>query len=252
MKAKKTRRALIVVYLLGLVQIASPRQIVSAQDLEKERQLSRDFVVAVGLSLQMVDNALEILSDGRSEMTPGERAVFDMIFDPANTGQIDEAYMEEMRGNMRRIRSALSSPIGVRYAPDSPHCIGERLYYTDLISVSICPYFLNEQDVVRKARGLVHEIAHRALLVADRPYFVPGSEAYANLTPRGGRIGQLPLIGRILREVIRGDTLYHPDAYAHLAAAFSGIPGELALYQRFLPELDGPEATTASRFTRSH
>lgn len=242
--ARKVKRVLLIVVLVGLWQAAGPKQIADAQVLEEMREMEAGLQSVVPLSIQMVDSALSFLSKGRSEMTPDEGAVFDLIFDPAGTGQTDEAFLEEVLGNMRRIKRALATRIRIRYAPDSPRCADQRLYYTDMVTVSICPYFLTEADVVRKARGLVHEMAHKALLVVDRPYFAPYSEAYTNLTPWGGRSAQLPLIGRLLREVARDDTLYHPDAYAHLAAAFSGIPGELELYLRFIPEPDGPETPT--------
>ena len=62
-------------------------------------------------------------------------------------------------------------------------------------------------------------MAHRALLVLDRTYYRPTNKQYADLTPRGPLITQLPVIESIVREVIRQDTLFHPDAYAHFALA---------------------------------
>jgi hypothetical protein len=65
-------------------------------------------------------------------------------------------------------------------------------------------------------------MTHKALLVSDRAYYRPTSKQYAKLTPNGSWAAQLPLVGRVLREVLRGDTLYHPDAYAHYALLNAG------------------------------
>ena len=54
-------------------------------------------------------------------------------------------------------------------------CTGMRLYYTDFTKIHVCPYFNTEQKAGRKERVLVHEVAHIALLVVDRPYYDPRS-----------------------------------------------------------------------------
>lgn len=64
-------------------------------------------------------------------------------------------------------------------------------------------------------------MVHISLLINDRAYYQEGDSRYLALTPRGHWTAELPLIGRILREVARADTLYHPDAYAHFAGAAS-------------------------------
>ena len=66
-------------------------------------------------------------------------------------------------------------------------------------------------------------------MTALSPYN-PATEEYSTLTLRGSWTAQLPLIGPIFRELARGDTLYHPDAYAHFAVAVSGQPGIIELY----------------------
>ena len=108
------------------------------------------------------------------------------------------------------------------YAPDNDNCDGQRLYFTDLSRLIVCPYFFQEDNELRKAHTLIHEIAHIALIVADRPYYRPTSKKYAALTPNGSWTTELPLVGPVLREILRGDTLYHPDAYAHFALINAG------------------------------
>lgn len=40
--------------------------------------------------------------------------------------------------------------------------------------------------------------------------------------PNGSWMAQLPVVGPLIGEIQRGDTLYHPDAYAHFTVAASG------------------------------
>ena len=98
-------------------------------------------------------------------------------------------------------------------------CTGIRLFYTDFVQVYICPYITQEDNIERKARVLIHEVAHMALLVTDRPYYDPKSYSsrYNALTPQGSWSTKIPVIGHIIREIVHSDTLYHPDAYSWFA-----------------------------------
>jgi hypothetical protein len=174
------------------------------------------------LSLQFVDGAIAVLSKGWSGMDEGEREIFLQIYDPAGTGEVDEQFVAEVLGNYRQIRRTLTAGLPVAYAGQSEPCKGQRLYYTDLTRLYVCPHFFEEENDLRKARTLIHEMAHKALWVSDRAYYRPTSKQYAKLTPNGFWAAQLPLVGRVLREVLRGDTLYHPDAYAHFALLNAG------------------------------
>ncbi len=174
------------------------------------------------LSILMVDEAMTVLSKGWSGMSPAEQEAFLTIYDPANTGEIDEQFVRIVLNNFQRIRRAFENDIEVKYEPVNDRCEGKRLYYTDIISLHICPYFLSETNDTRKARSLIHEFTHIALLVKDRPYYRPTSKFYAELTPRGSWTSQLPIVGPVIREIVASDTLYHPDAYAHFALVVSG------------------------------
>jgi hypothetical protein len=176
----------------------------------------------IPLSLQFVDGAIAVLSRGWSEMNEAERENFLQIYDPAGTGEVDEQYVAEVLENYRQIRTTLSAGMPVVYAQQSDTCEGQRLYFTDLTRLYVCPHFFEEKNDLRKARTLIHEMTHKALLVSDRAYYRPTSKQYAKLTPNGSWAAQLPLLGRVLREVLRGDTLYHPDAYAHYALLNAG------------------------------
>lgn len=175
-------------------------------------------------SLVMVDQAISALTPCLKEMDDAHREVLMKIFDPADSGEIDEAYRAVMLRNYQEIRARLLSDFSVQ-AVEHHMCQGQRLYLTDRESLYLCPYFFQEENQYRQARTLVHEVAHMALDVGDRPYYRPTSQAYKTLTPRGSWAAQLPVIGPLLREELKGDTLYHPDAYAHFAMAVSGLPG---------------------------
>jgi hypothetical protein len=194
------------------------------EELTQQVQLEIDETTTP-LSIQMVDQAVAVLSRGWSAMASAEQEAFLTLYDPSETGQIDEEFVATVLANYHKIRATLNEDITVVYETDSGQCMGMRLYYIDLIKLHVCPYFKTEDNEVRKARTLVHEMTHKALLVMDRPYYRPTSKQYAELTPLGSWLAQLPLIGRILREIVRGDTLFHPDAYAHFALAVSGLAG---------------------------
>lgn len=184
----------------------------------------------IPMSEQLVDGAIAVLSKGWSGMSPAEREAFLALYDPAGTGEIDEGFVEEVLVNYQIIQEELSREIAVVYEPEDKKCVDMRLYYTDLIKLYVCPYYLTEKDEIRKARTLIHEMAHKALLVMDRPYYRPTNEAYAQLTPNGSWMAQLPVVGPVIREIQHSDTLYHPDAYAHFTVAVSGRPVAMGMY----------------------
>jgi hypothetical protein len=216
-------RYLAVIILVGFViKLIFP--VVSASESSQlEETVAAGQVRAITpLSMQMVNEAMAVLSEGWFGMGPAEQEVFLTIFDPALTGEIDEQFVWTVVSNYQRIRQSLENEIEVKYEPDDDRCEGRRLYYTDIISLHVCPYFLTETNDTRKARTLIHEFAHIALKVTDRPYYRPTSKSYAELTPRGSWASQLPIVGPVIREIVASDTLHHPDAYAHFALVTSG------------------------------
>jgi hypothetical protein len=176
-------------------------------------------------SIQMIDNALSVLDQGWSGMTPSQREQFSRIFDPGNTGQIDDQYVEKVKINYMKIRQRLDGNFVIEFAENSVMCVGQRLYYTDFIKIYICPYYLSEHREERKLRTLIHEVAHMALLVVDRPYYDPKSYSsqYNALSPQGSWVTQIPVVGHLIREISHSDTLYHPDTYAWLVTEISEI-----------------------------
>ena len=215
--------------LLGIcavIALAVVRRSVKAWTSETAEAQTIDPTVHVEainpVSIHLVDEAIANLSQGWPALSEEEREAFQLIYDPAATGEIDEQFARTVLGNYKEIRQTLENEIEVVYAADSDLCDGQRLYFTDLFRIYVCPYFFEEENELRKARTLIHEMTHIALLVTDRPYYRPTSQKYAELTPTGSPAAQLPLVGPVLREVLRGDTLYHPDAYAHYALKSAG------------------------------
>ena len=182
-------------------------------------KIAGELETIIPLSLDFVNEAIVALSSGLDGLSKRDRQLLLVFFDPAETGDIDSRYVETVLANYRRIKSEFQDSISIYLDGNSDTCEGMRLYYTDLASIHICPFFATESNRERKARTFLHEMAHRALLVLDRTYYRPTNKKYAELTPRGPFIAQLPLIGPIFREIARQDTLFHPDAYAHFAMA---------------------------------
>ena len=208
--------AISIAILLQGLQVAGNVQALS----NDEEKVLEEVKALVPVSQQMVDSAVEVLSKGLSGMSPEEREQFERIFDPSGSGVIDDDYIEDVLNNYRKIESRLESSFVLQYEEESDMCDNMRLFYTDFFKIHICPYFIGEEDSVRSARVLVHEVAHIALLVGDRPYYHPKSysASYNELAPRGSWATQVPVVGIIVREISQSDTLYHPDAYAWFAS----------------------------------
>jgi hypothetical protein len=173
----------------------------------------------VPVAIQTIDNTIATLSLGWSGMSLDEREQINKIYDPGNTGQIDEEYVDTILNNYLMIRRKLNDELAIENVENNKMCVGQRLFYTDFIKIYICPYYFSEHREERKVRTLIHETAHIALLVVDRPYYDPKSYSsrYNALTPRGSWVTQIPVIGHLVREIVHNDTLYHPDTYAWLA-----------------------------------
>ncbi|MDX1417633.1 MAG: hypothetical protein R3293_25745, partial [Candidatus Promineifilaceae bacterium] len=213
--------------LMVIIAVGLVKNLASAWSGEttaaRNEETTAEIEALAPVSLQLVDAAIADLSLGWSGMSQSQRETFLLMYDPARTGDVDDAYVEQVLANYYKIRQTLAGEIAVAYAPDNENCEGQRLYFTDLTRLYVCPYFFEEANQLRKARTLIHEAAHIALLAVDRAYYRPTSKQYAQLTPNGSPLTRLPLAGRLLRELLRGDTLFHPDAYAHFALQNAGF-----------------------------
>lgn len=211
----------ILILICGAILLQGVKIVGKAHALSgNEEAVLEEVDSLIPISQQIVDSAVEVLSKGLSDMSSEEREQFESIFDPSASGEIDDDYVEDVLNNYRKIEKRLGGSFVLQYEEESEMCDNMRLYYTDFFKIHICPYFIGEEDSVRKARVLVHEVAHIALLAGDRPYYDPKSYSsrYNKLTPNGQWANKIPVVGNIFREISRSDTLYHPDAYAWFAS----------------------------------
>jgi hypothetical protein len=180
-------------------------------------------------AIAKTDKAIQVLSVGWSKMTAQQRTVFNTYFDPANRGEVDARFVSDVLANFRAIRREFDDDLTFECMPAGGTCTGTRLYYTHWGNVFVCPYFKTEPSDTRRARDIVHELAHNAMHAVDRPYFGSG-HGQAGMSPRGSWPLQIPVLGYGYRliggiaHLIGGpdtgmldDTLYHPDAYSMFA-----------------------------------
>ena len=216
---KKVVKTLIVIILISVLLQHVTTALAARDGSSDQKKYALQQVYAVYPdSNHMVNEAVTVLSKGWSGMSQEQRQVFLRYYDPGEDGGIDDRYVEEVLDNYLKIQAKLESGLIYAYAPNSSKCVLRTLYYTDFFRVHLCPSLLVEENEVKIARDLVHEVAHIALRAFDRPYYYPNFSPYEKLTPRGHWSARLPVIGSILRELMRRDTLYHPDAYAKYAA----------------------------------
>ena len=208
-------------YLLQGAVVGSP-----GSNLSNERDVMAQLPSMRLQASDMVDNAIQVLSKGWKGMSEAEREEFLRFYDPGNTGEIDQKFVDSVIKNYRRIDRKLDGHLLVKHEQESRMCVGMRLYYTEFVKIHVCPYIEVETSQSRMARDLVHEVAHMALLVVDRAYYYPDFSPYEALTPRGHWTAQLPLVGHLFREIARADTLYHPDAFSNFAMALTMIQAE--------------------------
>ena len=218
-KFKKTQHTIGIILIGILVQIMLPNPVSGAVLSDEEREIVADVQAQIPLSIQLTEEAIAVISNGWDGMNTEQQAEFQNIFDPGDTGEIDDAYLRDVVANYEKILAKLNGEMRIEYVTDSKKCTGMRLFYTDFINIYVCPYYREEHSPERKAQVLIHEVAHQALLVVDRPYYDPKSYSarYHALTPEGSSLTEIPVLGHIIREIQHTDTLYHPATYAWFA-----------------------------------
>jgi len=218
-KSKKVQWIMTFLVTGILIQSISPASATAAPQNDSEKKIVEEAQALIPLSIQMVDQTVAVLSNGWDSLDAQERNLLNDIYDPNGTGEIDQVFVNQMLVNYKKIRNRLADGLTMEYSTGSDMCTGMRLFYTDFMRIYICPYFTQEDDVERKARVLIHEVAHMALWVVDRPYYDPKSYSsrYNALTPQGSWETKIPVVGHIIREIAHSDTLYHPDAYSWFA-----------------------------------
>ncbi len=225
MRKKISSQAITILWSIIILQTILPTSAKAANITIEESGVVQEVRYIIPNAIQEIDNIVATLSKGWSGMTSAERDQISQIFDPGNSGQIDEKYVDAILNNYSKIRRKMNDDLTIENGENNKMCVGQRLYYTDFVKIYVCPYYLSEHRDERKIRTLIHESAHIALLVVDRPYYDPKSfsSRYNALTPQGSWITQIPVFGHLIREIVHNDTLYHPDTYAWLATEVSAI-----------------------------
>lgn len=194
--------------------------------------LQRDLEAKHQPAMARVGNAIDSLAPGWKRMDEGNRAVFRQLFDPADSGDVDEAFVRDVRGNFQKVQSYMRS-LHFDCNQDSKNlcgsahgwCTGQRLMWTCFGNLHVCPRYASEPLESRKIETVIHESTHNALHTTDREYV--GDSGFSRLRPRGGGsfgaailsfLGKLPVIGTLFRFIpANSDTLYNPDSYASYA-----------------------------------
>lgn len=194
--------------------------------------VSQEIRSTVRPAIEHVDRAIAALAHGWDKMEPAPKAFFQQYFDPAGSGDIDDRFVREVRGNFQAIRRYMGDLSFVCTQGRSTvcgtsggWCTGRRLMWTCFGTVYVCPAYATETDRQRKIQTIIHEATHNALWTTDREYVT--SADFNRLKPRGSGIlsflSQIPVIGFIFRQfTANNDTLNNPDSYAQFAIELQG------------------------------
>lgn len=178
-------------------------------------------------ALANVDTAIRSLTPGWARMDPTDKGAFRQFFDPANSGDVDDGFVRDVRGNFQRIRSEMGS---LRFDCNQDSwtvcgdghkwCTGGRLMWTCFGNLHVCPAYAATSDESFKIETMIHESTHNALHTTDREY--ASSSGFSRLRPRGSGIlsflSNIPVLGMLFRMIrSNNDSLYNPDSYASYA-----------------------------------
>ncbi|MGA2286869.1 DUF4157 domain-containing protein [Bradyrhizobium sp.] len=188
-------------------------------------------------ALTHVQRAITVLSSGFERMDPTDKASFRHYFDPANTGEIDDGFVRDVRENYQRIGSYMRS-VRFNCAPDASTlcgssekwCIDGRLMWTCFGDLHVCTdAYTKSADAKFKIDTIIHESTHNALHTTDREY--SSSKDFNRLSPRGSGIlsflSSIPIIGALFRLMrSNSDTLNNPDSYSGFAMHAGSAAGD--------------------------
>ncbi len=167
-----------------------------------------------------LEDALAVLSRGWRAMSVDQKLTFMRFFDPGGTLNLaDEALIDgvvlQVRDNFSRTLREMVRGITIECDSERPMCKGNRLYFTYLSNIHVCPTAYQTQvNQQRLQRDFLHEIMHNTMLVADQaywneqkgifygPYSFSSPDEEREIKP-GGRF--------------RRDSLLNPDSYSWFA-----------------------------------
>ena len=78
-----------------LLQSFSPSP-VTAATLNDNKEIVKEAQTLVPLSIQMIDQTVTVLSKGWHDLSSEERILLNDIYDPGDTGEIDQAFVDRM------------------------------------------------------------------------------------------------------------------------------------------------------------
>lgn len=189
--------------------------------------LQADLRAKHPVAIANVDTAIRSLTPSWANMDPTDKDAFRQFFDPANTGDIDDGFKRDVRGNFQLIRREMGSlrfdcnqDSGTLCGDGHKWCTGGRLMWTCFGNLHVCPAYATESNEAFKIETMIHESTHNALHTTDREY--ASSPGFNRLRPRGSGIlsflSQIPVFGMLFRLIrSNNDSLYNPDSYASYA-----------------------------------
>lgn len=189
--------------------------------------LQADLKAKHPAAIANVDTAIRSLAPSWANMDPTDKDTFRQFFDPANSGDIDDSFKRDVRGNFQLIRNEMGSlrfdcnqDSGTLCGDGHKWCTGGRLMWTCFGNLHVCPDYATQTDEGFKIETMIHESTHNALHTTDREY--ASSSSFNRLRPRGSGIlsflSQIPVFGMLFRLIrSNNDSLYNPDSYASYA-----------------------------------
>jgi hypothetical protein len=189
--------------------------------------LQADLKAKHPAAIAHVDTAIRSLTPAWASMDPGDKDSFRQFFDPANSGDLDDGFKRDVRGNFQLIRNEMGSlrfdcnqDSGTLCGDGHKWCTGGRLMWTCFGNLHVCPDYATQSDEGFKLETMIHESTHNALHTTDREY--ANSSSFNRLRPRGSGLlsilGQIPVFGMLFRLIrSNNDSLYNPDSYASYA-----------------------------------
>ena len=99
-----------------------PNPVFGAVLSDQERKIVADVQGQIPLSIQMTEEAIAVISKGWNGMSAQQQALFLDIFDPGDTGEIDDAYLREVASNYEKILAKLKKDMRIKYVTDSEKC----------------------------------------------------------------------------------------------------------------------------------
>jgi hypothetical protein len=189
--------------------------------------LQADLKAKHPAAIANVDTAIRSLTPSWANMDPTDKDAFRQFFDPANSGDLDDGFKRDVRGNFQLIRNEMGSlrfdcnqDSGTLCGDGHKWCTGGRLMWTCFGNLHVCPAYATQSDEGFKIETMIHESTHNALHTTDREYASSGG--FNRLRPRGSGLlsflGQIPVLGMLFRLIrSNNDSLYNPDSYASYA-----------------------------------